>query len=288
MRAMARDFGLSEIFFVSDGLDPRHFGRLAGRGVAWVEVVWHPVIGALDERRARQSAEGLDAVGVACHSVHAPFSAEHDPSSLDSCIRTGTLDAYRRCLDLLHGLGGQVLVVHPGYEPIGPGQRQDRLRYSADLLAQTGALCDQAGVTLAVENLHHGPIGRSPQELDAVLDGWSHGQHGVCFDVAHAFCDIGVAAFLRDLASPIVSLHLCDNVESNRESTCWPMAPGGLVDWTATVRALQEKGCDCVLMFEVYEGGRPDPDRDGLDQLAETYARLRELFTPYPPGDRDW
>jgi len=124
----------------------------------------------------------------------------------------------------------------------------------------------------------HGPIGRSAQELDAVLDGWSHGQHGVCFDVAHAFCDVGVAPFLRDLASPIVSLHLCDNVEPDRESTCWPMAPGGLVDWTTTVRALEEKGCDCVLMFEVYEGGRPDPDRDGLDQLAETYARLRQLF----------
>ena len=56
----------------------------------------------------------------------------------------------------------------------------------------------------------------------------------------HAFCDVGVAAFLRALTSPIVSLHLYDNVEPDRENT--ESGPAGSGDASRAVRLAHDVG----------------------------------------------
>ncbi len=104
------------------------------------------------------------------------------------------------------------------------------------------------------------------------------GLGSICFDFVHAFVAEGIQQTLGSLHSHVITLHLCDNMKPDRESTCWPMVPHGLVDWKAAFGELKNKGYDGVMIYEVYGSGQPDLESDDVARLELNYQELIRVF----------
>ena len=152
------------------------------------------------------------------------------------------------------------------------------MRHALECLVWLAGEGKAAGVSIAVENLHGPSLGGTATELDRLIDGMNADGAGVCFDVAHAHLAGGAAADIRSLRNPIITLHLCDNISADIEKTCWPLQPQGLSDWHEVLRELRNKGYDGVMMYETYAGGRPDPNRGGLEQLEQNYREMMRIW----------
>ncbi|MBZ9761695.1 sugar phosphate isomerase/epimerase [Mesorhizobium sp. CA8] len=147
------------------------------------------------------------------------------------------------CLNFVHRLKGQVLVVVPGFGREGPAASpQEEWYWCVDALQEINASASRLGIRLALEPLNRFEthfLNRLDQALllaDAV-----GGDCGVCMDAFHANIEepdpVGA---IRLAGSKLADYHLAD---SNR------LAPGmGHYDWAEIIDALAAAG---------YKGGLP-------------------------------
>ena len=275
---LSLELGLSTVFWVDEGITPDKLNRLANSTVRHVEVVWHCQHIHLTQTIVEQTARVLSDNGIVCHSLHAPFGETCNSAAIEAGYVASTREAYRRCLDYLQTLGGAMLVAHPSFGVIKEDERTERLKHSIESLAWLAEECRKVGVVLAVENLHHQQLGNTASELDQIIRTVGADSAGICLDFAHAFLAEGAAQTLANLNSQIVTLHVCDNTHPEQEITCWPLAPRGLIDWTATFRELKNKSYDGLMMYEVYESRAPYRNRDGIGQVEDNYRELMRVF----------
>lgn len=120
--------------------------------------------------------------------------------------------------------------------------------------------CAALGVTLAVENMLPGPMGRpgqtghrfasQPEHFALLASRWPHPRLGFCLDTGHALVaggPHGASAFLAAMAPRLTAFHLADNA-GDRDSH---LAPGhGLVDWTTFFRQAAALRPDYPLCIE--------------------------------------
>ncbi len=274
---MPLELGISTAFFIHEGFTPDKLRRLANSTVKNVEVAWHYQNINLTPIIADQTAQVLLDNGIICHSLHAPFGEMCNSAAVKAEQKASTRDTYSQCLNYLQVLGGKILVVHPSFG-IKEYEREERLKHAIESFAWLAGECEKNGTYLAVENLHHQQLGNTAAELDKIIGALKAKKVGICFDFAHAFVSEGAEQTVRNLKSPIITIHLCDNTHPKLESTCWPMAPQGLVGWKAVFRELKNKGYNGVMMYEIYNDARPDPNNDGIQQLEQNYQELMHIF----------
>jgi len=270
--------GISTIFFVNEGITPDKLARFATSTVRHVEVCWHFEHSNLTEPIVGATAAVLSDNGLVCHSLHAPVGRMCNPAAVTADEKTGTQETFKQCLDYLQVLAGGILVVHASAGLVREHERPDRLRHAIESLTWLAEECEKCGVAVAVENMHHRQLGATAAELDHIVGSVNSQRAGVCFDFAHAFVAEGIQQTLVNLHSRVITLHLCDNMKPDRESTCWPMAPHGLVDWKAAFGKLKNRGYDGVMMYEVYGSGQPDPENDDVARLETNYQELIRVF----------
>ena len=284
------EFAVSMSFFINEEWGTEIIRNLKGSAACCIEVVWGHIDhkgpktiwkdGLYDDpsKGVREMAQVLDDIGITCWSMHAPFSAEYDPSSTSARIRQQTEDAFRRCIEHLNYLKGQVLVVHAGFEPISDEERRARIVGAVDMLARLAAECQAAGLQLALENLPRSALGNSAEEMGHLLENINSPAVGVCLDFAHAFVTQGVTEMIERLGSDIITLHICDNADPMVESTCWPMEPGrGLINWPAAICALEHSGYQGPAMYETYSPAGESSART-IKLLEDNYAKLQQIW----------
>jgi sugar phosphate isomerase/epimerase len=92
---------------------------------------------------ADQVREGLSAVCASeleCWSIHSPFGAGYDLSSIDEDARQKALTGLKRAYDLATEAGCRVVVVHPSSgEPIEPEERSKRIGATEQRAGGAGA-----------------------------------------------------------------------------------------------------------------------------------------------------
>ena len=278
---MSLVMGVSTVFLADSAegiIHPEKLRVLADCGVSCVEVIWHHKICRLTRPLVNEYARVLADIDVRCHSLHAPFWEGCNTAAVASAEKRSTRDTYKSSIDYLRALNGRILVVHPSFGAIPEHEHEERLKHAFECLVWLAGECKAAGVSIAVENLHGPSLGRTAIELDRLMDTMNADGAGICFDVAHAHLAGGAAETMRKLRSPIITLHLCDNMRSDIERTCWPLQPQGLSDWNEVLRELWNKDYDDVMMYETYNAGRPDPNRSGLEQLEQNYREMMRIW----------
>lgn len=188
----------------------------------------------------------LDRSGLACWSVHTPFGAELDLSSLDEERRREALSTVLASVDLAASLGAGMVIVHGGAEPI-LADRPQRLSASRESVQAVAERCQALGLRLALEYLPRTCPGNSVAELDYLLSGLDPDLAGVCLDLNHANLTQDLGTSILALSGRIITVHASDN--DGVDERHW--LPGqGVIAWGPALRALAQARYQGPFLYE--------------------------------------
>ena len=181
---------------------------------------------------AREIVETTDLV----ITIHLPYS-DLNLASMNQPIWEETLRQMKECISLASEFCG-LAVVHPGYlSPLGK-QMPDRAWEQNILGLQE--ICDHAeefGMRIAVENMLNieSMLGRTPEEIQGILENVRRENLGFVFDVGHANTNGNVDSFLA-LKEKMIHVHVHDNKGARDEHL--PVKSGN-VNWRRVAKGLE-------------------------------------------------
>jgi sugar phosphate isomerase/epimerase len=172
-----------------------------------------------DKHLAAETIRGpLNDAGLTITSLHAFFAEDYDPSLTDESARAVSVANLSREADFVRGLGGRLVVVHPGSEKTGgtsqDADRVDALRRSAEELTRVAESLD---VVYALENLPPGHVGDDMAVLRSIVDQIDSPHLGLNYDSGHANLTGDPISALDAGGSRIVGTHIHDNDGSGDE-----------------------------------------------------------------------
>jgi sugar phosphate isomerase/epimerase len=225
------------------------------------------------EGHVRAAREALAAAGVSPRTVHADFDADLDLSSSEDTVRGAGVSTVCAAVDLAARVGAEIVVVHASSEPIGGGERPQRMVQARRSLSTLVSMCRAAGRRLAVELLPRTCLGRSVLELQALLHDLDPAVAGVCLDVNHLMDRYAMLPqVVCSLGPRLFALHISDY--DGVDEKHWPPMQG-VIDWAAFLSALREVGFAGPLNYEAHLSGRTPAER--LAFLENNYAALLKL-----------
>lgn len=264
--------------------------RLEACGYRWIQMHAPPIEMLADPVCVQRHAACLRAVLAPtslCVVLHAPDTLSVGAREHDR--------AFAGLLDYAVAVGAELVVYHGARHAVAEGAEadrvEDRLLAEECSLRRFAARAEQAGTTIAVENL--APVypiplaGRllchSPLVVRDVVRRIGSPAVGMAFDLGHAHitAQLGGEALVDVLAATaedVVVFHVHDNLGVRHGPGTPPgvlplrldlhMPPGrGTLPWRALAPLL--RGHDAPLVMEVTPGQRPDPMR-----LATVSAEL--------------
>ena len=275
---MSNEIGVSLVFFREhpDGFEPDvHLPLLAANGIRAAELGPAQAPLMADEADTRRLRASFERAGVRPHSIHTPFGAGLDLSSLDPAVRGEGLTQARWCLERLRLLGGRCLIVHPSAEPIYDLDRPARMAQCRDSLQQLADEVDpHDGPKIAVEILPRTCLGHDSAELLALLEPFDRRRVGICLDVNHANLREDVVAATRRLGDRIITTHISDN--DGDDERHW--LPGkGVIPWRDCTHALLATGYGGPFVYEFGCQQVGDPAAP-MDHLLAALRRNAEEF----------
>lgn len=250
------------------------FMRVAAAGASAVEL-------ALDERawtfERVAEAQGelraaLDRAGLAVSGVALRHFFDHNPASQSADVRGRALRAVRSACRLAHELGAATIVVVPGM--------QERLvPYEATFdaamqtLAQTARYAEDAGVTIAVENV---PLSflQSPREFRELIDAVASPAVGACLDLGNVLAagQEFPENWILELNDLIALVHAKDHL-GGREGGMRACGDGS-VRWDDCLRALDDVGYKNGFVVETPPNNGEDVDLEAGIAAAEQSIRF--------------
>lgn len=180
-------------------------------------------------------------------SMHAPFGPMRDLGSLDDDVRRRGIEGCKWAANLLNRFGGKTLVIHGGSAAKDAAQKPERIKYSAQSIAEIADFCEGLNIEVAVEMLTNLAVGSSASELLSILRMINRPNVGVCLDVNHVFPADEIIPSVYALGKKIITLHISDY--DGKEEKHW--LPGmGIIDWRTFIKALHEVGYAGPFMYE--------------------------------------
>jgi len=232
-----------------------------------------PVIEAMLE-----AVEG--SAGIEFWSVHAPYGPHVDPSYPDQEIRRAAVRACVSAIDAAKKLGARLIVVHPGAETGASISRCERLKLSAQTLAEIADLAGEQGISMAIETLPKHEIGNTVEELSWLIETIDRANVGTCLDTNHLFPASSLPAAIRSLGPQLWNVHVSDH-DGTGERHWLPFE--GVVNWKATIKALWEAGYRGPLVYEAW-GSCNGTCRDTVEKIEKSYGRMRQVIAECPFG----
>ena len=221
-------------------------------------------------RNAAAIGEAARDVGIELWSLHLPFSGRLDISNQNNELRAVTLYTNKTLIRAAAEAGIRVIVLHPSSEPISDDVRPDRLALSRQGILLLGELCDQLGLTLAVENLPRTCLCNRSAEMVDLLTGTGA---KVCFDTNHSLAEDNLDYLRTILAGglEIATLHISDYDFVDERHRL----PGdGINNWKAMLNILAEADYTGPLMYEVPAQPK-DRSRISIETLVDNMNCLR-------------
>jgi len=297
---------MTELSFYVPPLDPNVDGMLSAlseRGIRWIGtdgVSW----GALATRphEVDRLVELLDRYGLRMSSHHyagpniAPIGEDQERviRSLELAIESAARWKPR------------ALVVHWGGYPDTPGDPQEWLKYTVQMLEREAArhglealarvqaenlravapLAARHSMSLAVENLlGPWPNGTDPSHILRLVELADQPNMGVCLDAGHAHCSgFDVAETVRLYGSKLMETHFHDNVgvppdpwAGNHGDQHLPVGLG-TINWLDVVRALEETHFPGPVTFEgCYVGRTLEGFVRGVDVTIANWRAIEDV-----------
>ena len=270
-------FGISTHLYVGDRLDRDHLVEIAAHGFDAVEVfAVKSHFDYRDRRAAIALAEWLDDTRLTLRSMHAPIARDYvngswkDGLSLaatDESQRKAAIEETLATLDVAAAVRYSTLVVHGGVpEPHG-GPADNHLASLVRSLEELSPVAQQYGVRLAVEVIPNA-LSTPSALVDLIESDIDAADLGICMDVGHARLMGDVVDAIETCSGHLITTHLHDNRGRNDDH----LVPGkGVIDWDATLLALQKIGYDGAWMFELAAAAERKP-------VLELAVKARERF----------
>ena len=274
-------FGISTHLYVGDRLDRDHLVEIAAHGFEAVEVfAVKSHFDYRDRRAAIALAEWLDDTRLTLHSMHAPIARDYVKGSwkdgltlaaADESQRKAAVEETMATLEVAAAVRYSTLVVHGGVpEPHG-GAADNHLASLVRSLEELSPVAQRYGIRLAVEVIPNALS--TPSALVDLIDSDIDAVDlGICMDVGHARLMGDVVDAIETCSGHLITTHLHDNRGRHDDH----LVPGkGVIDWDATLLALQKIGYDEVWMLELAAAAERKPV---LEAAAKARARFEALM----------
>ena len=146
------------------------------------------------------------------------------PGSHRTSVWQDTLASFEQNLEMVHRLGGKLIVLHPGKIDVPTLSRpedgselirREAVRNLLRFVRRAAPTAEKLGVTICIENLKHEPgfVLSSYEELASVIDDADSDNVGVVLDVGHCIIGDGLSEAIDDLGGRIRHLHLNDAID---------------------------------------------------------------------------
>jgi sugar phosphate isomerase/epimerase len=257
-------FGVSTHLFHDQKLDREHLVEIAAHGFDCIELfATRAHFDYHDSVAVRTLAEWLEDTRLVLNSMHAPITTSLRGDVLGERFSIATSDAHERqraiaeteaALAVAHTIPYRHLVLHLGWpesaKPAAHDNSRDAARRSVEFLCEAA---QKVGVTLAIEVIPN-KLSTAEELVALIENGLDGADVGICMDVGHAFMMGDLADAIETCSEHLVTTHLHDNQRKSDDH----LAPGeGLIDWPATLMALQKIGYEGAWMFEVANTSTP-------------------------------
>ncbi len=270
-------FGISTHLYVGDRLDRDHLVEIAAHGFDAVEVfAVKSHFDYRDRRAAIALAEWLDDTRLTLHSMHAPIARDYVKGTWQDGLTLAAADESQRkaaveetlaTLDVAAAVRYSTLVLHGGVpEPHG-GAADNHLASLVRSLEELSPVAQRYGIRLAVEVIPNA-LSTPSALVDLIESDIDAADLGICMDVGHARLMGDVVDAIETCSGHLITTHLHDNRGRSDDH----LVPGkGVIDWEATLLALQKIGYDDVWMLELAAAAERTP-------VLEAAAKARERF----------
>ena len=213
------------------------------------------------------------------HSLHSPMytddiwgrSGPHAHINITSRNKSERLQwvgEIKRALEIAETIPFKYLIQH-----LGVGGQEFSEYYLEAAFSALEELClfaKQRGVEILLENT---PNELSTAERLQFFNSMTHLNVNYVFDVGHAHLGAGVAHEFEIMKPRIRSLHVHDN-DGKDDQHLFPMAPGGSIDWTATMELLRSRPGQYPLLLELREVAAMQYP---LDEINAAFDKLESL-----------
>lgn len=217
-------------------------------GLDYIEVTMNTVIGkdtAGVRDRAALLKSQIDSAGLQIWSVHLPYSKKVDISSIDSTRRVNAVNYVADMIRVAAVFNPKYLVLHPSYEPIAPDERAERLENSHESIGILAPIAKEIGAVLCIENLPRTCLGRSGEEMMALIEGYD--EVGLCFDINHLIYQSHEDYFKAVAKGKIKTVHISDYDFADERH----LLPGvGKIDWEPVWKNVRKNGYKGIMMYE--------------------------------------
>lgn len=203
-----------------------------------------------EERRGplRLVREMTEAGELEVASLHLPWPWNY--ASCDESVRVEALRNVRELLDFYRELHVRNYTLHGSQEPIAPENRAGTIQSIRRTLSDLLPFFQEEGASVNVELLPRSCIGRVPEELEAITEGFPEENVGICFDVNHInMHPEWIPSYIERLAPRLRTFHLSDY--DGVDECHW--YPGlGVIDWAAVMEKICALPHDVTLIFECF------------------------------------
>ncbi len=220
------------------------------------------------------SVAATDRLVINHHFHHDALPGSHRASTWDQ-----TLASFERNIELVHRVGGDVIVLHPGKidaptlrspEDASELIRREAQRNLRRFVETAAPTAKRSGVTICIENMKHAPgdVLRSYADLAGLVDAIGSEHLGVALDVGHCIIGDGLPQAIEVFGNRIKHLHLNDAIDGVEH-----MEIGiGELDLDELSPLLDD---GLGIRYATLEVGSRDPDGDGIVLRSRDVLRLR-------------
>ena len=227
--------------------------------------------------------------GIGIFSIHAEYLGA-DLSETDQDKRIKGIDYVKKGIDRIKGLGGNIIVIHPGGWYGDKKEEKNRLKKCIDSLVEISKYGSSKKVKVAIENLPPGFLGDEPGVLKTILSEVRsitglNKEVGICLDTGHALLTGNLFEYLELFNDDIINMHLHDNIGNSHRDKILALddihrPPGnGLINWEKFFKRLNEIKYDGGLIFELKPDSIEGKNSDFVLNEALKFVRSGGFFT---------
>jgi sugar phosphate isomerase/epimerase len=268
---------LSTHVIVNHRLTTAWLNRVQSAGIPSVEIFCAPQhLDYRDKSHITDLGHWFRDSELKLHSLHAPMytddiwgrSGPHTHINItdrNKADRLQWVGEIKRALEIAETIPFKYLIQH-----LGVGGQEFSEYYIEAGFSALEELClfaRQRGVELLLEN--------TPNELATAeklerFNTMTHLNVNYVFDVGHAHIGAGIAHEFEIMKPRIRSLHVHDN-DGKDDQHLFPYAPGGSVDWSATMELLRSRPDQYPLLLELREVSTM---QHPLDEISRVFDQL--------------
>lgn len=226
----------------------------------------------------------LRETGKTAPTYHIPYGPAYDPSQPDGPAREKTFEKVVRLLDEAIELTACRVIMHGSWEPVKQENRSEQKKATRRFLERIESELSARGLQMAVEILPRSCLGNRASELLEILDGLNPRVFGVCLDVNHLMDRYAsLPDEVRMIGKKLISLHISE-YDGIDERHWLPKAPGGVIDWSGFMNALQEVSYAGVFNYELRTTSLPESVQGRIAAIEENWKKYFQEYSSFKFG----